>query len=113
MKNKVLIPCIYLKQGKAVEGFGKTKIFEDGDAVSLAETYGNNGAAELLVFDLSSNDTEHEEAIGCIKKIVQKAEIPVIGAGNVKRMEDVKKLIYAGCEKAVLNFSKPGNVSIL
>ena len=113
MKNKVLIPCIYLKQGKAVEGFGKTKIFEDGDAVSLAETYGNNGADELLVFDLSSNDTEHEEAIGCIKKIVQKAEIPVIGAGNVKRMEDVKKLIYAGCEKAVLNFSKPGNVSIL
>ncbi|MGN0264687.1 MAG: bifunctional phosphoribosyl-AMP cyclohydrolase/phosphoribosyl-ATP diphosphatase HisIE [Oliverpabstia sp.] len=113
MNNKVLIPCIYLKQGKAVEGFGKTKIFEDGDAVSLAETYGNNGADELLVFDLSSNDTEHEEAIGCIKKIVQKAEIPVIGAGNVKRMEDVKKLIYAGCEKAVLNFSKPGNVSIL
>ena len=43
MKNKVLIPCIYLKHGKAVEGFGKTKIFEDGDAVALAEKYGKMG----------------------------------------------------------------------
>ena len=37
----------------------------------------------------------------------------MIGAGNVKRMEDVKKLLYAGCEKAVLNFSKESNVKIL
>ena len=48
-----------------------------------------------------------------IKKICDAAEVPVIGAGNVKRMEDVKKLIYAGCRGAVLNFKKPGNREIL
>ena len=35
------------------------------------------------------------------------------GAGNVKRMEDIKKLLYAGCDKATLNFSKEGNVEII
>lgn len=113
MDYKTMIPCLYMKKGQAVSGFGQNEIFEDGDLVRLAKEYGNTGADELLVFDFSSNDTEHEEAIGWIKKIVQAAEIPVIGAGNVKRMEDVKKLIYAGCEKAVLNFSKESNVKIL
>ena len=113
MDYKTMIPCLYMKKGQAVSGFGQNGIFEDGDLIRLAKEYGNTGADELLVFDFSSNDTEHEEAIGWIKKIVQAAEIPVIGAGNVKRMEDVKKLIYAGCEKAVLNFSKESNVKIL
>lgn len=113
MDYKTMIPCLYMKKGQAVSGFGQNEIFEEGDLIRLAKEYGNTGADELLVFDFSSNDTEHEEAIGWIKKIVQAAEIPVIGAGNVKRMEDVKKLIYAGCEKAVLNFSKESNVKIL
>ena len=30
----------------------------------------------------------------------------VIGAGNIKRMEDVKKLLYAGCRRAVLDYTK-------
>lgn len=47
-----------------------------------------------------------------IKEICSKAQIPVIGAGNVKRMEDVKKLLYAGCMKAALNYSKEGNIEI-
>ena len=40
-------------------------------------------------------------------------DIPVYGAGNVKRMEDIKKLLYAGCKKACLNFSKAGNIEII
>ncbi|MCM1424798.1 MAG: bifunctional phosphoribosyl-AMP cyclohydrolase/phosphoribosyl-ATP diphosphatase HisIE, partial [bacterium] len=44
--------------------------------------------------------------------ICSAAEIPVIGAGNVKRMEDIKKLLYAGCKKAALNYSKSGNIEI-
>ena len=47
-----------------------------------------------------------------IKTICENVEIPVIGAGNVKRMEDVKKLLYAGCQKAVLNYSKDSNIAI-
>ena len=41
------------------------------------------------------------------------AEIPVMAAGNINRMEDVKKLLYAGCAKVVLNFSKESNILLL
>ncbi len=108
---KKFIPCIYLKNKKAVAGFRDDTIVSE-DPVSLAQTYGENNADELLVFDLSEGDEAHEQALDVIKDICKKAHIPVIGAGNVKRMEDIKKLLYAGCAKAVLNYSKEGNVEI-
>lgn len=111
--KKLLIPCLYLQSEKAVTGFGQRNLFGDGDAVELAKFYSDNGADELLVFDFSSEDKEHDAAIGKIREICLASEIPVIGAGNIKRMEDVKKLIYAGCAKTVLNFSKQSNVDLL
>lgn len=113
MKSKKLIPCIYLSQGKAVSGFRKDEIYYDGPVKELAASYGNYGADELLVFDFSSSDAEHDQAIGCIKEIAIAAEVPVIGAGNIKRMEDVKKLLYAGCQMTILNFAKESNCLLL
>lgn len=112
--KKMLIPCLYLQKGRAVAGFGQRNLFQDGDVLGLAQYYSDHGADELLVFDLSShNDQEHEEAIAVIKKICDVCECPVIGAGNIHRMEDVKKLVYAGCAKVALNFSKESNVKLL
>lgn len=111
--DKLIIPCLYLKKGQAVKNFADFQALEDPDPVKLAGNFGNQGADEVLVFDLSEGDKDHEEALEVIKKICAAAEVPVIGAGNVKRMEDVKKLIYAGCRRAVLNFSKEGNRKIL
>ena len=109
--DKKFIPCIYLKNKKAVSGFDNDTVVSD-DPAGLAKSYGENNADELLVYDLSTDDASHEEALDVIKNICSKAQVPVAGAGNVKRMEDVKKLLYAGCAKAVLNYSKEGNVEI-
>lgn len=111
--NKLMIPCLYLQYEKAVTGFGQRNLFGDGDVEALAKFYSDNGADELLVFDFSSEDAEHEQAIAKIKDICAASEIPVTAAGNIKRMEDVKKLIYAGCAKTVLNFSKQSNIDLL
>ena len=108
---KKLIPCIFLKDEKAVAGFRDMTVVSEEPAV-LAKFYGENNADELIVFDLSTDDASHEKALDIIKDICHEAQIPVIGAGNVKRMEDVKKLLYAGCFKAALNYSKEGNVEI-
>ena len=113
MANKLMIPCLYLQSGKAVTGFGQRNLFGNGDVVDLAGFYSDNGADELLVFDFSSGDEEHEKAIGKIKEICAASEIPVMAAGNINRMEDVKKLIYAGCAKIALNFSKQSNIDLL
>ena len=111
--KKQMIPCLFLQKEQAVKNFKDRRPLTESDPVKLAAHYGNQGADQVLVFDLSEGDPEHERALEVIKKICDAAEVPVIGAGNVKRMEDVKKLIYAGCRRAVLNFAKPGNREIL
>lgn len=108
---KKFIPCIYLYKGNAVKGFDDNTIIDTNPA-ALAKFYSDNNADELIVYDLSDGDTEHEEALDMIKSICTETEIAIIGAGNVHRMEDVKKLLYAGCKKAVLNYSKPENIEI-
>lgn len=113
MDKKQLIPCLYLLNGQAVAGWGQKNLFSSGSVEELTRFYSDHGADELLIFDFSSSDAEHEAAIGKIKMICEISEIPVIAAGNINRMEDVKKLIYAGCQKTVLNFSKESNILLL
>lgn len=111
MNTKKFVPCIYLKNGHAVKSLKDTTIVET-DAVKLARFYNENNADELIIFDMSEDDAAHEEALDIIKEICELSEVDVIGAGNVKRMEDIKKLIYAGCKRAALNFDIKSNVDI-
>lgn len=108
---KQFIPCIYLLNQRAVAGFKDSTVVSE-DPAGLARFYGENNADELIVFDLSSDDISHETALDTLKLICAEAQIPVIGAGNIHRMEDVKKLLYAGCKKAALNYSKESNIAL-
>lgn len=108
---KKFIPCIYLKHQHAVKGLTDFTIV-DTDPLRLVQLYNENNADGLLVFDLSEEDAEHEANLDCIKEICAQAEMDVTGAGSIKRMEDVKKLLYAGCKKAVLDYEKAGNVAV-
>ena len=107
-----IIPSIYLYNGNVVDKETK-EIVGDGDAVELATFYNNRGADELLVFDLSSLDSEHDANIGTMIKIQDAVDIQMIVGGNVKRLEDVKKYIYTGAKKAILDMSKDANVEIV
>ena len=107
-----IIPSIYLYNGNVVDKETK-EIVGDGDAVELATFHNNRGADELLVFDLSSSDSEHDANIGTMIKIQDAVDIQMIVGGNVKRLEDVKKYIYTGAKKAILDMSKDTNVEIV
>lgn len=107
-----IIPSIYLYNGNVVDKETE-EIVGDGDAVELATFYNNRGADELLVFDLSSSDSEHDANIGTMIKIQDAVDIQMIVGGNVKRLEDVKKYIYTGAKKAILDMSKDTNVEIV
>ena len=106
MSYKRLTPCIFIDGGKVVQWFDDRTLLSD-DVVSLAKQYCDRGADELIVFDLSTSDEEHDEAIDLIKKINRVISIPMIAGGNIRRAEDVKKILYAGAKRAILNFSKP------
>ncbi|MDD6202506.1 MAG: bifunctional phosphoribosyl-AMP cyclohydrolase/phosphoribosyl-ATP diphosphatase HisIE [Lachnospiraceae bacterium] len=111
MNERRIIPCIFLHNKKAVKSFSDDTVLDE-NPVHLAGYYNENHCDALIVYDLSDGDAAHEESLDIIKEICENLEIPVIGAGNVKRMEDVKKLLYAGCSQAVLNYSKEENVAI-
>lgn len=111
MMTKKFVPCIYLYHEYAVRSLTDLTVV-DTDPLRLVKLYNEAGADELLVFDLSTEDAEHDAALNLLKEICTAAEMDVIGAGNVKRMEDVKKLLYAGCKRAVLDYEKESNIGI-
>ena len=112
MSYKRLTPCIFIDGGKAVTWFDDNTVLSK-DVVGLAKQYSDRGADELIVFDLSDSDEEHDEAIDLIKKINRVISIPMIAGGNIRRTEDVKKILYAGAKRAILNFSKPLSIDLI
>ena len=111
--KKLLVPCIYMLRGKAVTGFGETNSLTDMPLLELADSYSVNGADALLVLDFSDTEEEHAEAIGSLAAMCGISQIPVIAAGNIKRVEDVKKLLYAGASQVILNGSRRENMKLL
>ncbi len=81
-------------------------------AKELAVRCGNSGADAILFFDLSDKDAEHDRSIAAIKELARAVDIPIYGGGNIRRMEDVKKLLYAGCRKVFLNYAKEENIEL-
>lgn len=112
MSYKKVIPCIFIDAGKAVKWFDDRTVISK-DVISLAKSYSAHGADELLVFDLSDSDEEHDEAINLMKKINRVIRIPMVAGGNIRRQEDVKKILYTGAKRVMLNFSKKDSVEMM
>ncbi|MEE0955858.1 MAG: bifunctional phosphoribosyl-AMP cyclohydrolase/phosphoribosyl-ATP diphosphatase HisIE [Eubacterium sp.] len=73
----------------------------------------NSGKTGIFVFDYSETDADHDRAIGLARLICREAYIPVYMAGRVNRLEDIKKILYAGCEKAFVNMAKDNGTDLL
>lgn len=110
-ETKKFYPCIFLNHRNACTGFTDDTVV-DVDPVRLAKRYCSGHADGLIVFDQSRGDREHDAAIDILRVICSEVKIPVIAAGNIRRLEDVKKLLYAGCGMAALNFSRQDNIDL-
>lgn len=86
---------------------------EPQDPLSLCSLFDGNGADELLVMDGSEKDQDHDANIGILKTMIRTVDIPVITGGRVRRMEDVKKYLYAGAKAVYLNASVPEHIDLL
>lgn len=75
--------------------------------------FGDSGADELFLHDLSESEEDHERTIGLMKEIARLSDIPVILGGRVRRLEDVKKYLYAGAKAAFLDVSLDENVDLM
>ena len=104
MNQKIIVSTIYIKDGVAVNS--PDNFDESIDAVKLAKHYNDSGVDKLILFDLSEDDEEHEKNLMTIREINNKSELKSCAGGNIKRLEDVKKFLYAGCQEVILNGSK-------
>ncbi len=110
MEHKNIVATIYLKNGQAVRGMDDFTLVHD--VIELARFYNDSGIDKILIFDLSDDDEEHEKNIHVIKNINRNVEIKVCAGGNINRLEDVKKFIYAGCLQVIVNGAKQGSMEI-
>ena len=112
MKEFKLAQELILSNGAAVTTENIKKKLEDSP-VELAGFYSNYGADLLMITDISYTDEEHEKNIDIVKEIVSNTDAPVILGGNVKRLEDVKKYLYAGAVMTFLNMNMESNRNML
>jgi phosphoribosyl-ATP pyrophosphohydrolase/phosphoribosyl-AMP cyclohydrolase len=105
MEHKNIVATIYLKDGMAVKS--PEELDNKQDVLELAKLYNDSGVDKIICYDLSVDDDEHEKNILAIREINRSIEIKTCGGGNIKRLEDVKKFLYAGCIEVILNGSKP------
>lgn len=110
MEQKNIVATLYLKNGKAVRSFDDFTEIEN--VYDLCRLYNDSGIDKIIIFDLSTDDDEHAKNINTIKIINRNISIKVCAGGNINRIEDVKKLLYAGCLQVIINGSKQGSVEL-
>lgn len=111
MEDKNIVATIYLKDTKAVAGLKDYTVTYE-NVVELAKLYNDSGIDKIIIFDLSSDDEEHERNINTIKMINRNIELKTCAGGNINRMEDIKKFFYAGCLQVIMNGAKPDSIEL-
>ena len=110
MDTKNIVATLYLKDGKAVKSTNDFTEIED--VYQLCQMYNDSGIDKIVILDLSTSDDEHEKNINTIKNLNRNLEIKVCAGGNINRIEDIKKLLYAGCMQVMLNAAKPSSIGL-
>lgn len=113
MSKIKLLSTIYLKKNQVFFDRNCQIPFENQNHVSVGRYYSDIYADALLVFDLSTNEMDRQEAILSLKAMVHDCEIPLYVCGTLKNFEDVKKYLYTGAEKVIFYFDKIKELNII
>ena len=60
--------------------------------------YNDSGIDKIIIFDMSTDDDEHERNVHTIENINRNIEVKVCAGGNINRIDDVKKLSDQNCK---------------
>lgn len=111
-ERKQLLATVGCWDGAAIctrevsEEYGRT-------LTQLALGYDHSGADGLVVWDFSESDDGHERTIGAIKQAAREIDIPIIAGGRIRRLEDVKKYLYAGAKAVFLDASDEEHIDLI
>lgn len=103
MLAKRIIPCLDVRDGQVVKGvqFKNHEII--GDIVPLAKRYADEGADELVFYDISASATGKRVDKSWVEKIAEVIDIPFCVAGGIKTIEDAQEIFTFGADKISIN----------
>ena len=81
--------------------------------VEEAKFYNDTGADAVAFFDSKASREGLEQNIPIIREIARAIDIPIIACGGVRRLEDVKKLLYAGASKVCMKSAPLEDIGIV
>ena len=113
MITKRIIPCLDVKGDMVVKGvqFKNHKIV--GSILDLAEKYSNDGADELVFYDISASTKESTVNREWVSKIAEVINIPFCVAGGIKTLDDAKEILNLGADKISINTPALANPKLI
>ena len=110
MMAKRVIPCLDVHDGKVTRGvqFGvaeKGGLRNVGDPVELALRYNEQGADEMVFFDITATAHGRGTMVDVIERAADQCFMPLTAGGGIKSVEDMYTMLRAGADKTSINSS--------
>ncbi len=103
MLTKRIIPCLDVKLGRVVKGVQFLDHVDAGDPVELARYYNQQGADELVFYDITASYDDRNIMIEVVSQTAEQVFIPLTVGGGIRTIEDVNKMLLAGADKVSIN----------
>jgi len=118
MLAKRVIPCLDVHAGQVTRGvqFGKAEAGElrnVGDPVELAVRYNEQGADELVFFDITASAHGRATMVDVIGRVADQCFMPLTVGGGLRSVEDIHLMLKSGADKTSLNSSALANPELI
>ena len=103
MLAKRVIPCLDVDAGRVKKGVRFQELRDAGDPVAVAAAYDAQGADEICFLDISASSEGRSTTLEVVRATAERVFLPLTVGGGVRSVEDVRKLLLAGADKAGIN----------
>lgn len=105
MLAKRIIPCLDVKDGRVVKGVNFQNLTDAGDPVENAKFYDEQGADELVYLDVTASHEKRKIILDVVARTADDVFMPLTVGGGIKKLDDIRDLLNAGCDKVSINTS--------
>jgi cyclase len=113
MLSKRIIPCLDVRAGKLTKGIKFQGNIDIGDPVEAARAYYEQGADEIVFYDITASAEGRAIMIDVVKRVAETIFIPFSVGGGIRTVEDMRQVILAGAEKISVNTEAVKNHGII
>jgi cyclase len=113
MLSKRIIPCLDVRDGKTTKGIQFLNNIDIGDPVAMARQYYEDGADEVVFYDITASSDRRNIMIEVVRRVAQEIFIPFSVGGGIRTLEDMREVLLAGAEKVSVNTAAIQNPDII